>query len=130
VGRSHKAIAGMDALAALVLCNLNDAIAIEVGRGIAEVNGVWGAQRMLGASIWVGEEGRGAHTVFRGGAAYASGAACQPTHCLQARGASHSAISPRLAIKTEVRGLATGAAEELWRTALAATRWRERRDDF
>jgi hypothetical protein len=40
---------------------------------------------------------------------------------------SHSAISPRLAINTEVRAFVTGAAVELFRTL---TSWREKRVDL
>jgi hypothetical protein len=75
VRRAHKAISGVDALAALVLCNLDDTVAIEVSRGIAEIDGVWGAEGVLGTRIWVCEEGCGAHTVFSSGAADTSGAA-------------------------------------------------------
>jgi hypothetical protein len=75
VGKAHKAISGVDALAALVLCNLDDAVAIEVGRGIAEVDGVWGAEGVLGSRIWVCEEGCGAHAVFSSRAADTSGVA-------------------------------------------------------
>ena len=46
-GWPYETVAGMDALAALVFRDLDYAIAIEIGRGIAEVDGVWGAQGML-----------------------------------------------------------------------------------
>jgi hypothetical protein len=75
VGKAHKAISGVDALAALVLCNLDDTVAIEVGRGIAEIDGVWGAEGVLGSRIWVCEEGCGAHAVFSSSAADTSGVA-------------------------------------------------------
>lgn len=42
---------------------------------------------------------------------------------------AHRAISPRLAIRTEVSAFPAGAVVELWRTALVAMSWRERRDD-
>jgi hypothetical protein len=43
---------------------------------------------------------------------------------------SYSAISPRLAMSTEVSGLTVGATVELRRTALTLSSWRERWVDF
>ena len=69
---TYEAISRMYALAALLLCNLDYAVAIEVGGCVAEVRGVGRAQGMLGACIGVGVEGCGADAVLGGGAADSS----------------------------------------------------------
>jgi hypothetical protein len=43
----YKAISWMYSLAALLLRNFYYAVAIKICRGIAKVDGIWGAQRML-----------------------------------------------------------------------------------
>jgi hypothetical protein len=60
----YEAIARMYALAALLLCNLYDAISVEICRRPAEIDSIGRAQGMLRGRVWVGVEGRGAYAVL------------------------------------------------------------------
>lgn len=53
-GCSYKAVSGMYALTALLFRNLYYPVAIQVCRGIPEVDCVGRAQSMLRSGIWVG----------------------------------------------------------------------------
>lgn len=44
---AYETVAWMYALTALFLCNLDDSVAVEIGRRFAEVHGVGRAQGML-----------------------------------------------------------------------------------
>lgn len=46
-GGTYEAVTWMYALAALLLCNLYYAVAIEICRGIAEIDGIGRAEGML-----------------------------------------------------------------------------------
>lgn len=46
-GATYEAVARMYTLAALLLCNLYYAIAIEICRGVAEIDGIGRAEGML-----------------------------------------------------------------------------------
>ena len=117
-------------LAALFFRDLYYAVAIKVGRSVAEIDGIRRAQGMLRFGIGVGIESGGSNAVL--GRCPADSAFTQLSVCHVAADGDgpHSAISPRFAMRTEVSGLMAAELVELWRTALAAKSWRERRVDF
>ena len=53
MNRTHKAISGVYPLTPFFLCNLYNAIPIEVGRDGSQVESKRGAQGMLRFTIWV-----------------------------------------------------------------------------
>lgn len=70
---AQEAVARVDAVAALVFGDLDDAVAVEVGGRLAEVDGERRAEGVLGVGVGVSVDGGGADTVLGGCAIDAAG---------------------------------------------------------
>lgn len=67
--RTHKTVARMYALAALALGDLDNAVAVQISRRVAQIEGVRAAERVLGLAVGVGVERGDLDAVLRGCAA-------------------------------------------------------------
>ena len=109
---AEEAVARVDGLAAPLARGAQDALAVEVAAGVAEVDGRGRGGRVLGARVRVGVDGGDVDALRGGGAADA--AAGRSAGVPFGRGGfergPHRAISPRFAIRIEEMGFGLAVA--------------------